>query len=108
LRLTRPLTRAGGRVSRSLAIHPPQHPRGDFRIKPKPGLRTCAELDCTKLDCVGVHPRALDPKPPRQLGGIDQLPPLKSALFEQLDHPASDYLDRLGIEPDARISSHAP
>ncbi|HEX4465352.1 MAG TPA: hypothetical protein VH042_12010 [Solirubrobacterales bacterium] len=57
---------------------------------------------------MGVHPRALDPKPPRQLSSIDQLSPLKPALFEQLNHPASDCLDGLRIEPDARISSHAP
>jgi hypothetical protein len=57
---------------------------------------------------VGVHPRALDSKPPRQLGSIDQLSPLKAALFEQVDYPASDCLDRLRIESDARISSHGP
>jgi hypothetical protein len=90
------------------AIHLPQHPRCDFRIEPKPGLRTRAELDRAKLDRVGVHPGALDPKPPRQLSSIDQLSPLKSALLEQLDNPASDCLDRLRIEPDAGISSHGP
>jgi hypothetical protein len=45
---------------------------------------------------VGVHPRALDPKPQRQLGSIDQLSPLKPALFEQLNHSSSDCLDCLG------------
>jgi hypothetical protein len=58
------------------AIHLPQHPRGDFRIEPKPGLCACAELHRAKLDRVGVHPRALDPKPPRQLGSVNQLSPL--------------------------------
>jgi hypothetical protein len=90
------------------AIHLPQHPRGDLRIEPKSRLRTCAELDRAKLDRVGVHPRALDPKLPCQLGSIDQLSPLKPALFEKLDNPASDCLDCLRIESDARISSHGP
>ena len=89
LRLIRPLTRAGGRVSRSFA-NSPQHPRRYFGIEPKSWLRPAAELDRPQLDCVGIDPGALDPEAPRQLRGIDQLPVLESPLFQQLDHPAGD------------------
>jgi hypothetical protein len=46
-----------------------------------------AKLDRAQLDRMGVHPRALDPEPPRQLGRIDKLAALKRSLFEQLNDP---------------------
>jgi hypothetical protein len=61
-----------------------------------------AKLDRAQFDRVGINPRALDPELPRQLGRVDKLAVLKPPLFEQLDYPAGDCLDCLGIEFDAR------
>jgi hypothetical protein len=82
LRLIRPLTRAGGRVSRRTPANPPQHPRRDLRVEAKPWLRPLAELDRAQLDCVRVDPGALDPEAAGKLRGIDQLalPQVKSRV----------------------------
>ena len=50
---------------------------------------------------MGVDPGAVDAEQPRQLGSVDQVTALKSAIFEDLDDSSSYRVDRLGVEPDA-------
>src|SRR5262245_39075874 len=100
LRLARPLTRAGGRVSRRYPANLPQYPCRNLGIEAKPRLGPVAELHRAQLDGVGVDPRPLDSEAPGQLRRIDQLTLLQAPAFEDLNHLAGDLLHCLGVELD--------